>query len=895
MAKQKIVQTNFTAGELSPTMLGRMDTTRYQNGASGLSNMLVRQQGGLWYRQGSKFVGEVKDSSKATRIEEFVFSDTQPYVLEIGHLYVRVWYNNGFVETAPASGVPLEVVTPYTEADLPYLQFAQSADVLYITHPLYQPRKLRRLGANSWDIVLYENVDGPYLRSNVDATLTLTGYTNIATATASTAIFTPGAATKVITAIANQSGRIKYTVAAHGYATGNTVNIAHVLWQGVESLRPYGNGTYTITVIDVNNFYLNESKYIPYGVYTIAAATVALQGGSNYISYRQNNTWKLAQFVTQVSTTVATVYVLPTVIHDLGRAGARVTVSGTTVTSDRPGSFTSDDIGRYVRTVFGVWHQITAFLTETTCTVGAALSTVAYAYPETIVTLTNQTATAQIVSSVNLFAATDVGRHIRLNYETKQPWCKITTYVSATVVLVNVYGEIPVDTQSIQELLNNGATDVWKLGAWSDTTGYPYAVTFHEQRLWFGGSNTEPQTLWGSNSSDYDNMAPSEYDSIVLDSNAISYSFVSNTANPIIWLASSSTLLIGTLSAELKAQSASSAQQPLTPTNITITSQSESGSQPQCKAIKAGSDILFVQKAGRKLMQLAYSFAQDTFVTETLTIVNDHIFRQGGYAVNLAYQKEPNSMVWACLANGTLACLTYEKKEQVIAWHRHSLGGNGFVEAICSIPSVAGTEDVLYMLVRRTIDGVTKRYIEYITADFYPTSTLSRKDMYFLDGGLTYSGAPTTNITGLLHLKNSTVSVVSDGVYIGESTVSTGGVLTLAVAASTVHVGYKYRGTTRLLPLESPDPSMGKTRRVGATVLRLLDSLEFKYGMDLIKLDEKKVTTGNGITPSQDFFTGDVKVNMSMGYALTSQPYIVQDKPYPLTILAVGPDLEVTT
>ena len=203
------------------------------------------------------------------------------------------------------------------------------------------------------------------------------------------------------------------------------------------------------------------------------------------------------------------------------------------------------------------------------------------------------------------------------------------------------------------------------------------------------------------------------------------------------------------------------------------------------------------------------------------------------------------------------------------------------------------------MLVNRTINGSTKRYIEYLTADFYPVDVTSRKDMYFLDGGLTYTGAPTTNITGLLHLQNESVSIVADGVYIGEKVVSNTGVVTLTTAASTVHVGYKYRGLIQLLPLDGQSHdgggALGKVKRIGRTLLRLLSSLEFKYGTKITQLDVKKLTDGSGITPTNDFFTGDIVVNMSMGYDLTAMPYIVQDNPYPLIVLAIGPDTEINS
>ncbi len=497
-----------------------------------------------------------------------------------------------------------------------------------------------------------------------------------------------------------------------------------------------------------------------------------------------------------------------------------------------------------------------------------------------------------------MFTSTDVGRHVRLNFNGKQPWFKIVNYVSATVISVKLYGYIPVDPQSIGNMMNNGQTSVFKLGAWSGTTGYPKVVCFHEQRLWFGASTSEPSAIWASKSSDYENFAPTEYNSIVLDNSGIAYTIVSNKSNPIFWMRSSSILLVGTQGAEVRIASASSNNSPITSTNLTALQQTNHGSLANCKAISAGNSALFVQKAGRKMYELLYSFEQDSFVTKNMTVVNDHIFRQGGKVVQVAYQKEPNNLVWVLLSDGTLACMTYEREQQVAAWHRHSIGGSGFVESLCCVPSNAGTEDLLYVVVKRTINGSTKRYIEYLTQDFYPTSTADRSTMIFLDSSLQYSGASTSTITGATHVANESVSVVSDGVYIGELTVSGAGVITLPAAATKVTIGYKYRGLIQMLPLDGGShdggTAMGKVKRSGRTLLRLFSSLEFKYGSKLSQLDSCKMTTGNQILPSSAFFTGDKVVELSSGYDLQSTPFIVQDNPYPLVVLAIGPDTEVT-
>lgn len=932
MAKEKVIQTNFTSGELSPLMFGRVDTTRFQNGAAAISNFIVRQQGGLWFRQGSQFLKEVKDSTKKVRIFEFEFSDSQCYVLEIGDFYIRIYYDGGFVETSPGSGVPLEVVTPYSQDMIWSLKFAQSADVLYITHPNVMPQKLMRLGANSWAINPIVPLDGPYLASNIgasliDSTLTISNVVSNAVATANGTVFGTIYPVKAIEDVVkggtggSSSLQLIIKITGHGLTTGVKVNISGLQYRtgfyysGAWSYTydncayPAGNGTYTVTVIDANNFFLQESntlvavsKFVGTPI-NGSKDTRFINGSSQqvgintYFEFRRNNTWVLAKILTINSTVNANVVVLQNIKKDLTKQGVVLTVSGTTMTSDHSGCFTSDDIGYYVRSNAGGWYQITKFLTDSTVTVSSAFALMTYDYPTVIVTVSDSNVAASVNSSANLFVATDVGRHLRLNFAGKQPWMIITSYVSATQVGVSVYGDIPPDSSLVSAYYNGGATDVWRLGSWSLTTGYPKCVTFHEQRLCFGGSNTEPQAIWLGVSNDYENFAPTEYDSTVLDSSAISYAYASNKANPIQWMESGSVLLVGTLGSELIITSASGSQ-ALTPTNIVIKTQARNGSLPTCKPIRVGTAVLFVQKTGRKLIEMLYSFQEDSFLGHNLTVVNDHILRQGGAAVDITFQKEPSSIVWVALQDGTLAAITYERDQQVAAWHRHSLGNNGFVESICSTSSAAGTEDVLFMVVRRTINGVTKRYIEYLTADFYPNTVADRKSMFFLDCGLTYSGAPTTTITGANHLTGESVSVVADGIYIGEKTV-TAGTITLPTAASTVTIGYKYKGILKLLPIEggqkTGSTAVGKIKRAGRTLLRLFNSLSFKFGYNLNTLDTYQTTLEDGMTPTNNFINGDVVVDMSMPYTFAAMPYIVQDLPYPLIILAVAPDMEVNS
>ena len=190
MADQVLVarmQHAFTTGEMSPSMLGRQDVSAYASGLMELENFLIAPQGPILNDTGTVFVDEVKDSTKTTVKRRFVFSRTQAYSLEFGHLYVRFFTDGGRIENPP--GTPYEVVTPYTEDDVRSLQINQSGDILYITCPGHWPKQLERFGNLNWTLVDYATTDGPYLDANLDITQTITasGITGSVSLTANTA------------------------------------------------------------------------------------------------------------------------------------------------------------------------------------------------------------------------------------------------------------------------------------------------------------------------------------------------------------------------------------------------------------------------------------------------------------------------------------------------------------------------------------------------------------------------------------------------------------------------------------------------------------------------------------------------------------------------------------
>jgi len=167
MPRSSPIQTSFSAGEFGPLTKGRVDADVYKQGLDLCQNYLPLIQGGLTRRPGTSFVEDVKTASEKTRLVSFEFSTTQAYILEFGNLYVRFYKDHAQITSG---GPAVEIATPWTTAQIFDLKFAQSADVLYVVHPLQVPRKITRTSDIDWTITSISFTDGPYLLTNFTTT-----------------------------------------------------------------------------------------------------------------------------------------------------------------------------------------------------------------------------------------------------------------------------------------------------------------------------------------------------------------------------------------------------------------------------------------------------------------------------------------------------------------------------------------------------------------------------------------------------------------------------------------------------------------------------------------------------------------------------------------------------
>lgn len=510
----------------------------------------------------------------------------------------------------------------------------------------------------------------------------------------------------------------------------------------------------------------------------------------------------------------------------------------------------------------------------------------------TTISLSGTTGSVTATASSATFAVTDVGRVIRWKDPANNwTWLAVSAFTSDVQVTVSINGP---------DASAGTATRDWRWGLTGGTNGYPAAVCFHEDRLWLGGCPGYPQRIDGSCSGDYENFAPSAVGGTVADDNAIGVTLNANDVNAIRWLSSDEKgFLIGTVGGEWVLKPPGNAD-ALSPTNVSAKPSTRVGSA-NVEPIQAGKAVLFVNRSGRKLREMAYVYEVDGFRSPDMSALAEHI--TAGGMTQLAYQQNPQSIVWATRADGLLLGFTYDRESTVTAWHRHELGGYSdsgqtaaaVVESVACIPSSDGTRDELWMIVKRYINGGTVRYIEYLSK-MQEENDDPEDLVYGVDCGLTYDSTPTTTLSGLWHLEGQTVTLLVDGATHPSETV-TSGKITLDRSGSVVQIGLPYTSEGQPARIEAgaaDGTAQGKKQRKHRTIFRLWKSLGLKVGADADNLYRPPMrTSAMGAGAAVELFTGDLEVDLEGDYTTEEDIYWQCDQPLPCTILAVMPHMNV--
>ena len=350
---------------------------------------------------------------------------------------------------------------------------------------------------------------------------------------------------------------------------------------------------------------------------------------------------------------------------------------------------------------------------------------------------------------------------------------RITGYTSSTSVSYEV----------VERLQYTGATEDWQESKFSDYQGWPDSVVLFEGRLWWGSDDQ----VAGSYSDDFTNFDVDEEG----DSAPIIRSIATGPVNKVQWMLGLARLIIGTSGAESVARS-SSFDEPMSPTNFSIKDASTYGSA-DLQAVKIDREGYFIQRSGKRAYILSYSVEANDYVSQELSRYNPTILDAG--VVRVAIQRNPDTRIWNVMEDGSIVLVVYEKSEDVVAFLQITTDGD--FEDVVVLPN-ADSDDV-YAIVKRTINGVTKRYRERLA---YDTQTLGNAETYLADSFIVKTLTASASVTGLSHLEGKTVVVwnlTAGTPYMNGDdprtfTVSGGSITLPAAITGDVVVGIPYTG-----------------------------------------------------------------------------------------------------
>jgi len=412
----------------------------------------------------------------------------------------------------------------------------------------------------------------------------------------------------------------------------------------------------------------------------------------------------------------------------------------------------------------------------------------------------------------------------------------------------------------------------------SSASNYPMAVTYHEQRRCFAATLNQPQNFWGTRSGTESNL---QYAIPTRDDDALQFKIAARQNQTIRHMVSLTDLILFTASAEWPVRAPAGI---LTPTSFDPKPRTYVGCS-DVAPIPVNTTVLFAANRGGHVRELGFSTEGGGWVTGDLSLRCPHRF--DGYTIlDAALALSPYPVAWFVSSAGNLLSLTYVPEQNVGAWASHDT--DGAFESICVVAE--GEDDVLYAVVRRTIDGDVKRYIERLV----PRRFATQADCFFVDSGLSYDGAPETTFAGLDHLEGKTVAILGDGAVFPQQEV-VGGEITIDTAVSKAHVGLPITADLQTLPMSVEAQAFGQAnvKNVNRAFLRVYQALGFKAGPALTALKEFPARTVEPFGSPPELQTRVCEIVLSPSWSDDGQVYVRQSEPLPCTLVSMVLEAEV--
>lgn len=758
-----------------------------------------------------------------------------PFIFSVSQTYALVW-NAGVYRVYALGGRvgTVEVAHPYADGDLAALDYDQTNDVLDITHKSYAPRRVKRQSDTSWSIGVVDFRFGPYLDVNTTTTrLTPSGTGNaIPIMTSETTPSGVASASSVYTGPGPWTPHNAFDGDGDTWWRSNNTRTGWLAYQFAAAAVIVGYSVRSSATVDVNNATNAADLNAP--------RSWSFEGfdGTNWVildSQFGQTTWSAAETreFRIVNTTAYSAY--------------RLNIS-------------SNNQGQAI--------EISEF------------AMVASAATATPITLT-YSSTIGVNNDVG-FSASDVGRVIAiLGSDAIYHSYQITAVTSPTVIsAIAVSSPIPTVQGTLQ----------WKLGAWGTVPGWPAHVCTFEGRKTYARTNAQPSGIWATKTGAYGPFLDFSVANPVKDDDAISLTL--SDVNEIVAMAEGSDLLIGTAGAA-RTMGRDSPNLPFSATNYHQSLASTHGFEAT-RPIKVGGSAIFVSSFGKALREFAPSDSGVGYVVPDISIKSDHLFTSK--VKEMAYAQEPDSVIWAPNGKGELIGSTFEKEQDMAAFHRHILGPDAVVESCCVIPGPDTDRSELWLIVRRVINGATKRYIERLGPSF-DGETDDPADAWYLDCAIRYEGAPTTTVSGLSHLEGKMVAIFADGAREKDQVVVSGAVsLASGRLATKILVGLAFQSVARTLPstLSVGDGSgLGRRKKVVNAMVDVMDTGSLRVGRDVASAEEIVLrNTQNNLGEAVPLANGFYTARAATSWTDKGEVTMVADGPFPATIRSLTLALE---
>jgi hypothetical protein len=842
-----------------------VDLTKYHSGAALLRNFFVDYRGGATARAGTKYICQTKFNN-ITRLIPFQASFEVSYVLEFGEGYVR-FLNNG--AQVLSGGLPYEIASPYTAAQLANLKFAQNVDTMVICHPDHAPYLLTLITATNWTLVPI--VFGATITPPVGPIVTTTlaaGAVNYA---------------YIVTSVdvnGQESAISTYATLASKTDLRSTAGTNTVSWTTVAGAASY-------------NVYKAEPSYagaVPVGSAFGFAGNVT---GTDLIDSNISPDFSQGPPIVQnpfsgagvstVSITGSGTYnpgdPVPNVLFTGGGGSGAAAVAVLAVTSI---AFTPP---------IGALYNNGDTITLTGAPGAVVLVTSSFGGQIVTATLTAPGAlSAGTIPANPVPQATTSGTGIGAAFNLTWALTDITVsnpgvgYTSAPSVVIS----------------SGGATATAVLGP--SSSGNPTVPGFFQQRLVLAGPVFSPQQFNMSQTGAYFNFdihAPLEA------SDAIQGVLVSGQLNTIKALIPQPQGLIILSDKQAWLLNGGAPGTVVTPATLVANSQAYNGGA-SIPPIVANDHVLYVQSKGSIVRDLVFNFYTQVYTGTDISVLSSHLFF--GYTVyEWAWCEEPFKVVWAVRNDGSLLSLTFLKEQELIAW-THS-DTQGLFKSVATITETVGSGavDSLYMVVERVINGTTVKYIERMSELYYPVGLT---DAWSVDCALQYNGAATTSFTGAAHLNAMEVAgLATDNTGVVHSiepfVMPVGGAFTLpaptapATGYTRATVGLAYTPQLQTLALDTNEPTIqGKMKTIPAVTLRVHETLGLEIGKtfaSLVEMKDLKVGNVGSATNAivTDLVTGDAMTRLDPSWTVPGQYCIQQSNPFPASILGVIPQVAV--